>query len=157
MYYRTIYASSAVGTLTATTLASILDVARRTNHQLGVTGLLIAHQGRFFQVLEGPQQAVKMLVARIAKDPRHNEFQVIAAGSAKQRSFPTWTMGFARPDELPRASRDSVQNIERLVPRDGEARGSDPEVRREVRSFLAGFKYLQLETGSATQMRPPAR
>ena len=75
-------------------LAEILRVARQSNQRLGITGALILYQekGRFAQVLEGPEDAVKTLIARIKTDPRHDSVEIREAGNASARLFRRWAM-----------------------------------------------------------------
>ena len=67
-----IYASAATRLLNKDELRSLLTVARRNNTELGVSGMLLHDAGSFLQVLEGPPEAVTMLMARIESDPRHH-------------------------------------------------------------------------------------
>lgn len=75
-------------------LAEILRVARQNNQKQGVTGALILYQekGRFAQVLEGPEDTVKSLIASIKKDPRHDSIEIREAGDAPARLFTRWAM-----------------------------------------------------------------
>lgn len=75
-------------------LAEILKVARQNNQRLGITGALILYEEkqRFAQVLEGPEDTVKNLLARIKADPRHNSVEVREAGDAPARLFTRWAM-----------------------------------------------------------------
>lgn len=75
-------------------LAEILKVARQNNQRHGVTGALILYgeKGRFAQVLEGPENTVKDLLARIKADPRHDSVEVREAGAAPTRLFTRWAM-----------------------------------------------------------------
>jgi len=75
-------------------LAEILKVARQNNQRLGVTGALILYgeKGRFAQVLEGPEDTVKNLLARIKADPRHDSIEIREAGPVAARLFSRWAM-----------------------------------------------------------------
>jgi len=93
-----IYASTATRVLGTDELAALLARARVCNAALGVTGMLLHDRGNFFQVLEGPCAAVDRLYAYIAGDPRHHRVVQIIHEPIVRRSFPVWTMGFARVD-----------------------------------------------------------
>ena len=54
-------------------------------------------QGRFLQVLEGPESAVRRLYATIRADPRHTNVETLLTTSAAERTFPNWEMGLERP------------------------------------------------------------
>jgi hypothetical protein len=70
----------------------IIATAIRHNRAAGVTGLLLAHQRQFLQVLEGPAEAVMTTYGRILRDPRHDSAKLITAGPAAERLFAEWNM-----------------------------------------------------------------
>ena len=88
----------------ATSLASqlhaILDVARRKNPRLGVTGALLYNDGSFAQLLEGPLASVEQIFESIQRDPRHSDVVVITSGPIEARTFPEWSMAFAGRRDL---------------------------------------------------------
>lgn len=90
-----IYNSAATEPIGVEALVELLEKARRNNGAVGVTGMLLYNEGSFFQVLEGPTEAVQRVAARIAKDPRHERMTVIIEEAIHRRSFGEWTMGFA--------------------------------------------------------------
>ncbi|MEP7384564.1 MAG: BLUF domain-containing protein [Gemmatimonadota bacterium] len=90
-----IYTSAATHDFAADALATILDVSRRSNGEVGVTGMLLHSNGTFFQVLEGTAPTVDSLFARIASDSRHTRAVRIIREPIHRRSFGEWTMGFA--------------------------------------------------------------
>jgi hypothetical protein len=71
---------------------AIIRASIRHNRQVGITGLLLVHQGYFLQVLEGRSEAVLTTYGRICDDPRHSDAKVLGAGPAQARSFPNWNM-----------------------------------------------------------------
>lgn len=76
-------------------LHAILDVSRRRNPRLGVTGALLYNHGSFAQVLEGPLAAVERVFESIQCDPRHGDVTVIESGPIATRLFPDWSMAFS--------------------------------------------------------------
>lgn len=90
-----IYTSAATRELKREELSDLLRQSRLHNLQAGITGILLHSQGSFFQVLEGEQNLVDDLVARIARDPRHANLTIIIREPISRRSFADWTMGFA--------------------------------------------------------------
>jgi hypothetical protein len=76
----------------AAILRDIQEVAARNNPKLGVTGSLIVHGDRVVQVLEGHRSAVRELLAKIATDPRHEEFEVLAEQAIAVGAFGDWSM-----------------------------------------------------------------
>jgi len=87
-------------------LATLLMNSRATNRRLGLSGVLLHREGRFVQVLEGPEEAVLARYAVIAADPRHGDLAVVQRETVAERRFGSWSMGY-RPttdtlaDEIP--------------------------------------------------------
>lgn len=92
--YCLVYASSATRPFSSRDLLELLDVARRNNSELGVTGLLLHSDGNFMQALEGEERIVRELHSRIAKDSRHTGVITLLQGPIEKRSFDSWSMGF---------------------------------------------------------------
>lgn len=90
-----VYASAAAPSLTAEGIAGVLEVSRRNNARLGVTGMLLHHRGSFFQVLEGPPAVVDALYAKIFGDERHEGVVLLIRETVEERTFGDWTMGWA--------------------------------------------------------------
>jgi Sensors of blue-light using FAD len=77
-------------------VAQIVRRARTFNASAQITGLLVFDGERFCQLIEGPEDAVVRLAARIEVDPRHEQFLIAKQGShAGPRRFATWAMGYA--------------------------------------------------------------
>ncbi len=72
----------------------IVEVARRRNAQLAVTGVLWLSSEHFAQVLEGPLPALQQLMASIGADPRHRIVATWPPGPvADARWYPGWSLG----------------------------------------------------------------
>lgn len=91
-----IYSSAATEPLTEAALDSLLAAARRKNAGLGITGMLLYDGSTFFQVLEGPPEAVDRMYAHIAHDTRHHSVTQIIREPLPQRAFGEWSMGYCR-------------------------------------------------------------
>lgn len=141
--YRMVYLSDATDELTSKDLSDILEKARRNNARHGLTGVLLFHQSRFFQVLEGDKIRLTACFNRIRRDPRHTTISLMAKGPAEERAFPNWRMGYAKIEELPEQVRSAAFSLYDLVPANSEARGYDKQVRLLVRDFLASYQSLQ--------------
>ena len=89
-----VYQSTAVEHPTTAALRQLLRQARSSNRQSGITGLLLFSNDSYLQVLEGEQQAIEDLFARIAADYRHCCLLTLSNGPIQQRIFPDWSMGF---------------------------------------------------------------
>lgn len=141
--HRIVYISEATRPLTRPELNQIIVTSRRNNAREDLTGLLLYHQQRFFQVLEGPTRTLQTCLARIAGDNRHHGIQIIDRAAASERAFPQWQMGLAEPAELDSLARQSAFAIYDLIPPNSVNRGLDPRVRTRVRDFLAAFRHLR--------------
>jgi Sensors of blue-light using FAD len=73
-------------------LNGILMDARRCNKRDGITGALICRADVYLQLLEGPAAAVDATFARIAKDNRHLEVNLLSRVPVMDRVFPDWAM-----------------------------------------------------------------
>lgn len=95
--HRLVYVSKAVegSDVDLWTLTSILYAAQRNNRQNGISGLLLAHDGYFCQVLEGSRTAVDGLMAILAEDPRHTDLTVLCDQPLSEREFESWSMAQA--------------------------------------------------------------
>jgi hypothetical protein len=93
MYYL-VYVSSAASPFTPAELADLQTRCMARNTMAGITGMLLYKDGNFMQVLEGEEEAVRRVYARIGHDPRHRGLLTLLQGSQDERQFPDWTMGF---------------------------------------------------------------
>ncbi len=92
MLVRALYVSRSVGPQTGTVTAQILAECEAHNAAHGITGVLCQGQGLYVQVLEGERGAVNALYARIARDPRHHDVQLLSFGEIAARRYPGWSM-----------------------------------------------------------------
>lgn len=81
-------------------VADVVRTARAHNQAHDITGVLVFDGENFVQLLEGPETAVRELMARIARDPRHHRVQICHEhpGRVPPR-FPDWSMAFALDTE----------------------------------------------------------
>ncbi|WOI52371.1 BLUF domain-containing protein [Parvularcula sp. LCG005] len=129
-----LYVSSATPEFDEGDLARILEASRRKNSRVEVTGMLLYAEGVFFQVLEGPEDAVQALFNRLAGDPRHTGVITMMSRYITARDFPNWSMGFEKRstlEELPPAFFElSAKALENKV-----AGSSSVEVVTLLRTF----------------------
>jgi hypothetical protein len=84
----------------------LLNQCVRNNQPAQITGMLLYKDGKFMQILEGPDDAVRKIYAAIEHDDRHYSIIKLVEGPSVERLFPKWTMGFRdldaiRADEVP--------------------------------------------------------
>ena len=89
-----IYASAAATPFTPEALRTLLTKSRSRNSLYGVSGVLLYHDGSILQVLEGPEEAVELILASVTKDPRHNKLRYLSRAPIQKREFEAWSMGF---------------------------------------------------------------
>ena len=140
MIFQLCYTSTATSDMQRQDLVDLLDVSRRNNEQLGITGLLLYTSDRFIQLLEGDEAKVRALYELIQRDQRHRDVTLVFEGQVPERECPDWSMGFqALPDsewlEFP-DTQAPKQGLRPMVEAIGRAkailqrvreRGFDPE------------------------------
>lgn len=72
----------------------ILMQSRRKNPLRGLVGALCYGDGRFFQCLEGPSDALDGLLADLRKDSRHTDLMILSRADISQPSFSGWSMKY---------------------------------------------------------------
>lgn len=96
MAYQLIYVSRANGELSADELDALLEQARTNNARVGVSGMLLYHEGSFIQVLEGDKASVEEIFNRIDRDPRHSDTNIVLRQEIDEPAFEDWSMGYKR-------------------------------------------------------------
>jgi hypothetical protein len=94
MVYYLIYVSSTVAPLSPSQLVDLLADSRARNAQLGISGMLLYKDGNVMQVLEGQEQNVRALFARISRDRRHTGLLVLLDGTTETRQFASCSMAY---------------------------------------------------------------
>jgi len=106
---RIIYASrAAVRESVYAEMEKIRASAVRHNEPEGVATALLHQSGWFVQWKEGPRDAVRRIMERVAADPRHHDLRVVHSSRGPRLLSGPWSMAIAR-------GRDSVMDMERRV------------------------------------------
>ncbi len=79
-----------------------------------VTGLMVAHNGYYFQAIEGSHNDVLRLFDRIQGDPRHINVELLLVESIRARAFADWSMVSARRTD---SVADTQQRFGKVVAR----------------------------------------
>ena len=105
LLHRAIYVSDAVGEAATSLLdlAEILGASERNNRRDGLTGVLMRHDGRFLQAIEGRRTEVDRLMDRLRADPRHDNIRLLSDQDVPERLFRDWPMTLVRL--TPKAAR----------------------------------------------------
>lgn len=89
-----VYRSRVRGVATPERVDALLADARDFNARVGVTGVLLLGGGHFFQCFEGTGYATDEVYERIRASGFHHDIVELRSGSAPQREFDRWYMGF---------------------------------------------------------------
>jgi transcriptional regulator with XRE-family HTH domain len=77
-------------------LDEVMGAGAARNDANDVTGVLVAYDGRFLQVLEGSKLAVQQTYGAISTDPVHRNLHVIESrATTAARQFPDWSLCYA--------------------------------------------------------------
>ena len=95
-----IYASAAVVPFSDLELEQLLLRARANNTRLGVTGMLLYHDGSFLQVIEGDAPVLMTLFERIGRDKRHASVATLLERQIEAPHFGDWAMVFVSRTHL---------------------------------------------------------
>ena len=90
--YRLIYKSRCNSEITWETVRSILNASAERNAQKEISGVLLATDTHFLQVLEGRFEDVNEVFMDIVPDPRHREVQLVSFNCVDARVFEGWGM-----------------------------------------------------------------
>ena len=90
-------------------VADIAGKARSANLQRGITGLLIFDGQHFCQQLEGDEQVLAALMARINDDPRHTDITVLHQGPLASRRFKRFSLGYTPVEDV-----EALERLQRL-------------------------------------------
>jgi Sensors of blue-light using FAD len=94
MPYQIIYSSKSATPMQMDDLEDLLEHARHSNAEKGITGALVYVDGVFLQILEGELEAIQDLMGKISKDFRHETVTVLMEGAVPSASFSDWEMAY---------------------------------------------------------------
>ncbi|MFN3879560.1 MAG: BLUF domain-containing protein [Brevundimonas sp.] len=92
--FRIVYVSEATGSVGSglMPLIDIIGVSEQNNRRDHLTGVLMRHEGRFLQVLEGARSDLNRVMARVSQDRRHDNLRILSDQPISERLFPDWAM-----------------------------------------------------------------
>lgn len=90
--YRLIYKSSSAVEVNWDMVRDILRKSTEHNVEAGITGVLLATEHHFMQVIEGSYEKVNETFMRIVKDQRHKDILIVSFGVIDARIFHGWGM-----------------------------------------------------------------
>jgi hypothetical protein len=143
--HQLVYISASQHEFTQSELQELLAKARENNERLGISGMLLFHEGSFIQALEGPKENVKNLYAKIAKDKRHSETCILYRGDLVERDFDAWSMGFYRSNQ---SSKENLEGFHQFLKSGFRRNALDDEsrARKALLQFREGGWRQSVET-----------
>lgn len=102
---RLVYSSNHSGT-TEKALEDILATSQAHNEADAITGVLVASEEDFMQLLEGDRTAVAECMMRIMKDDRHRSIRILFASEVEDRLFSKWSMRLVEASQVEQRIRD---------------------------------------------------
>jgi len=70
----------------------IFDKSSEYNLSNSITGILVAANNTFFQIIEGEEQEIKSLFSRIQQDKRHKQVVCLSRNKIEKRLFQKWSL-----------------------------------------------------------------
>lgn len=89
------FASTAAAGVPASVFVRLARQAGEFNRRMGITGYLDLQDGRFSCLLEGAEEAMLPLAARILADSRHGSIVTHAFRAIERRRYSEWSTGGA--------------------------------------------------------------
>lgn len=116
-----LYVSTAVDLIAHHDLYQILESSRENNARMDITGVLCSSGSHFIQLLEGPENSIVRLYAKILDDCRHRDCVLIGIAPVAARSFAKWAMGYIpQQDGEIRLDREELMRARILRTEEGE-------------------------------------
>lgn len=78
-------------------LDRIVAASHRHNPALDVSGALVFTGTHFAQTIEGPPDAIDLLMVKIRDDDRHHLVEIVRDSEIDERSFSDWSMAYSGP------------------------------------------------------------
>lgn len=93
MLHYIIYQSTPTDNVDKELLDSITTESMKWNAAHGITGILIHHDNRYIQYIEGNEEDIVEVFEKISRDSRHQKITTEVRGYTNERTFPGWSMG----------------------------------------------------------------
>ena len=103
------YRSVALNKINSVEITKILNISREFNLKNNITGCLLFYKNEFVQILEGEQDVIEKLYAKIEKDKRHSNVTLIAKKVKNERTFKNWAMAYHE------ITNDDISEISKML------------------------------------------
>jgi Sensors of blue-light using FAD len=125
------------------------DITRQSaahNGSVGITGILLAGNGHYLQLLEGPPASLQPLYERIEGDRRHTAIdRLIVDNGSRTSTFPEWSCVLLERSELPATTEQRAERVRTELSRDPSLEMTDL------------FKLLVMPAATADRVRRESR
>lgn len=91
-----IYNSTTIETCSTIDLPLFLNTIRDDNIRLNITGILLYHDGKLMQILEGEKEIVYEIFEKIKVDKRHTDVTKLIEFNITKRCYFDWSMAFKK-------------------------------------------------------------
>jgi Sensors of blue-light using FAD len=119
--FRLTYLSKPVKRFTHDDLDDIESKSVGANNARDVTGLLIVHDDRILQMIEGREDAVRELYAKIEADSRHTITKLVSAAEDEERFLMNWNMVVRQMTGIPAELSEQYEKLyDELLHTDGQ-------------------------------------
>ncbi len=92
--HQLLYESIATTSMTLEDVINMLEKCNQQNYEIRLSGLLVFHNHRFMQLLEGSKSSVDFIMQKIRKDTRHSNLKILHESESMERSMGAWAMAF---------------------------------------------------------------
>ncbi len=139
MFHYLAYVSRQSHILSEENISALLQKCRTNNAQKDITGMLIYFDGTFVQYLEGPEESINQLFAKIILDKRHQDIIVLLDGKTEKREFADWSMAYKR------VNASDLKNVEGLknFKKEDLFKGKNPNTEHPgllmIKAFVSGL------------------
>lgn len=133
---RLVYVSNAAPNLSLQDIYEIEKSSAKNNQASRITGILSYKENTFVQFLEGPELCLQRLLAKIKKDPRHKNIDILRKRYIQQRQFKHWHMKYI-PIETVKMKNDIL--YEKLF-KQGSMDANAIDLALESRAIIVAFK-----------------
>jgi len=139
MYNYIAYVSRQSHIMSEEDISALLSKCRTNNTQNGITGMLIYFDGTFVQFLEGPEENLNQLFAKISKDKRHQDVILLLDGQTEKREFADWTMAYKKLSVYEVNKIEGLKNFQK----EDLFKGKDPNTEHPglimIKAFVSGL------------------
>jgi hypothetical protein len=139
--YHIVYTSVATQPISSELIKSILNSARKHNAKDDITGFLVARDGHFLQLLEGPESAVKNCLKRISLDSRHDNVVLQAKMYSNERIMKDWSMAQVELKPTDSSSESLIELIE--IAKSGKIYAQKSSIHVILKKFTVNSKIIE--------------